>query len=252
MKALVLLPLVVLVLWAVAAKLGGKPVGPSPLRALVALLLGFYLLATAFLGLFWMSRMELPVFDWHYLMGYCLLLVALWHLWLEWPQLLRFFSRLREGGYPRWLLLAAGASGVVALMAVFGGLELFQLQREELATPQGRAAVETPVPTTLPTGPPLVPHGVSAPISVRGTSEGKAALAYMLRESSASLRGLVRRGLFFGPKVASLRNVGGKALIPLPPPRVQVGRGLPEALGWLLRPSAPRCGAPTLAELATV
>jgi hypothetical protein len=110
-KALVLLPLVVVFLWTVAAKLWGKPVSPSQLRALVALLLGFYLAATAFLGLFWMSRMELPVFDWHYLMGYCLLLVALWHLWLEWPQLMRFFSRLREEQYLNGLYWRQGVRG---------------------------------------------------------------------------------------------------------------------------------------------
>ncbi|BCW94101.1 hypothetical protein EG19_05010 [Thermoanaerobaculum aquaticum] len=253
-KALVLLPLVVVFLWTVAAKLWGRPVSPSQIRALVALLLAFYLAATAFLGLFWMSRMELPVFDWHYLMGYGLLLVALWHLWLEWPQLLRFFSRLREERHLKWFLLAAGGSGAVALSAVFGGLELFQLRREEPASLQAGSAAPTPVPPVFPTAVPHVvgPAGVSPGPSGFAKSEARQAVAYMARESSASLGGLVRRGLFFGPKVASLRNVGGKTLIPLPPPLVQVGTGLPGALGWLSRPSAPRCGACPLAELATL
>lgn len=58
-------------------KLLGRPREQAQLRALAALVLLFYLMATAFLGLFWVSRMELPVFDWHYLFGYCLLLAAL-------------------------------------------------------------------------------------------------------------------------------------------------------------------------------
>lgn len=254
MKALVLLPLFVVFLWTVAVKLWGKPFSPSQLRTLVALLLAFYLAATAFLGLFWMSRMELPVFDWHYLMGYCLLLVTLWHLWLEWPQLLRFFSRLREERHFQWFLLAAGGAGVVALMAVFGGLELFQLRREEPASLQAGSAAPAPVPPVFPTAVPHVvsPAGVSPGPSGFAKSEARQAVAYMVRESSASLGGLVRRGLFFGPKMASLRNVGGKTLIPLPPPLAQVRTGLPGALGWLARPSEPRCGACPLAELATV
>lgn len=255
MKALVLLPLLVVLLWLAGTWVLRKPVKPSHLRATVALLLGFYLLTTAFLGLFWMSRMELPVFDWHYLAGYCLLAVTLWHLWLEWPHLVRFFKSLGEGVFPRWFWLLVATSGLVALLVVFGGPGFLQSRQ--------RLAQSAPAVSGLPATPPLAsptvfspspllpsrPRGGAAP---RGDNEARRAVTYMSRESSASLGGLVRRGLFFGPKVPSLRDVEGRALIPLPPPLPQLGRGLLGALQWLARPTASRCGAPPLAEVATL
>ncbi|MDW7967161.1 MAG: hypothetical protein RMI39_03440, partial [Thermoanaerobaculum sp.] len=87
MKALVLAPLVLVVFWFLLCRWLGKPLSRADLRALVGLLVGIYLAATAALGIFWVSRMELPVFDWHYLLGYCLLVVAAWHLFLEWGAL---------------------------------------------------------------------------------------------------------------------------------------------------------------------
>lgn len=228
---------------------------PSSLRAVVALLLGFYLLTTAFLGLFWMSRMELPVFDWHYLVGYCLLVVALWHVWLEWPHLLRFFKRVREGAFPRWFWLVAGASATVALLLVFGGLGFLGRRQRWAESPPAAPKLPATPPIARPAVPLLtLPASGSVPsvAAFPDHREARQAVAYMSRESSASLGGLVRRGLFFGPKVPSLRDVEGRALIPLPPPLPQLGRGLPGALHWLARPTAARCGAPSLAEIATL
>lgn len=232
-----------------------RSLNPSHLRAVVALLVGFYLLTTALLGLFWMSRMELPVFDWHYLVGYCLLVVALWHLWLEWPRLSRFFKGVWEGALPRWFWLAAVAAGLVAFLVVFGGLWfLHSRQRFGQGTPAASQVPASP-PTASPAvflPPPPVPGWPSGGVSARADDGARRAVAYMSKESSASLGGLVRRGLFFGPKVASLRNVEGQALIPLPPPVPELGRGLSGALQWLASPTAPRCGAPSLAEVATL
>lgn len=255
MKAFVALPLLLVLLWLTGASLWRKPIPPSTLRAVVALLLGFYLLTTAFLGLFWMSRMELPVFDWHYLMGYCLLVVALWHVWLEWPHLARFFKRVWEGAFPRWFLLLAGASGVVVLLVVFGGLDFLQktehLREDPSGTPKVPASPAATSPTVAVPSPLALgqPSGGAFP---RVASQARQAFAYMSRESSASVSGLVRRGLFFGPKVPSLRQVEGRALIPLPPPLPQLGKSLPGALQWLAHPTAPRCGVPSLEEVATL
>ena len=43
---------------------------------IVGLLLLFYFAATAGLGIFWVARQELPVFDWHYLFGYVTLVLV--------------------------------------------------------------------------------------------------------------------------------------------------------------------------------
>lgn len=249
MKALVLLPLFWVFLWVLGSWVWRKPVNPSHLRATVALLLGFYLLATAFLGLFWMSRMELPVFDWHYLMGYCLLVVALWHVWLEWPRLSRFCKHPGEEVFPKWFWLVTGASSLVVLLVVFGKVGLGEKQRFAEGMPAA-----PPMPAPQPAASPTV----AAPVSLvfgaaaRGNDAARQAVAYMSRESSASLGGLVRRGLFFGPKVPSVHHVEGRPLVPLPPPLPQLGSGLSAALPWLARPTSSRCGAPSLAEMATL
>jgi hypothetical protein len=52
----------------------------AKLNAVFSVVLLLYLLLTAGLGLFWVSKQHLPVFDWHYLSGYVLLVVLAVHL----------------------------------------------------------------------------------------------------------------------------------------------------------------------------
>lgn len=247
-KALVVLPVLLVAIWALSRKLLERAINPSDLKAVVGFLVGIYVLGTATLGLFWMSRMELPVFDWHYLMGYCLLAVAAWHLWLEWPQLSRFFQRRR-----RWVRTFSWRwAAISAALGVLAGLGWLRLREGPEPVPAARqeppSAAARPSPPLASPPSPFLPGGVQH----RANPEARQAVRYMLRESAASLGGLVRRGLFFGPKVASLRDVGGKALLRLPPPLPAAPRGLVASLAWLSLPEAPRCGAPGLAELASL
>lgn len=58
----------------------GRLPSRAKLNAVFSVVLLLYLLLTAGLGLFWVSNQHLPVFDWHYLSGYVLLVVLAVHL----------------------------------------------------------------------------------------------------------------------------------------------------------------------------
>ncbi|WP_157269387.1 hypothetical protein, partial [Azohydromonas aeria] len=79
----VLLPLLPALAW-LAWRVGqGRAPPRRVLNAASSLLLLAYLAATAGLGLFWVARQQLPVFDWHYLFGYATLGLLALHLSLN-------------------------------------------------------------------------------------------------------------------------------------------------------------------------
>lgn len=101
---------------------------PSRFEVTVGLsvLLLLYFLVVVGTGIFWVAAQELPVFDWHYLPGYVLLLLALAHVVLHWKSVAAFLRRgapaglksedgnrftgwLRYTGYGLVGLLAGGA-----------------------------------------------------------------------------------------------------------------------------------------------
>jgi len=76
----VLLPLLLATLLLAVFALRGR-LPPRPvLNAWSSRLLLVYLGATAALGIFWVARQQLPVFDWDYLFGYATLLLLAVHL----------------------------------------------------------------------------------------------------------------------------------------------------------------------------
>lgn len=78
--AWVLLPLLLAAVGLGVCAWRGRLPSRALLNAVFSLLLLLYLLATAGLGLFWVAWQHLPVFDWHYLFGYVLLVLLLVHL----------------------------------------------------------------------------------------------------------------------------------------------------------------------------
>ncbi|WLI89608.1 SagB/ThcOx family dehydrogenase [Massilia sp. R2A-15] len=83
--AWVLAPLIAYgALLALAAARGRLPSRQS-FNVQTSLLLMAYLLTTAGLGIFWVANQQLPVFDWHYLFGYCTVLLVSIHLWFNFP-----------------------------------------------------------------------------------------------------------------------------------------------------------------------
>ena len=105
--------------------------GRLPSRAVLnvwfSLLLLVYLLVTASLGIFWVANQHLPVFDWHYLFGYALLLLLVVHLGFNLRMVL-FHLRRKPGaaeaaptaGGRRPFLGTFGAFGVLGMGAAAG------------------------------------------------------------------------------------------------------------------------------------
>lgn len=78
-----------------AVLIGMKLAGKKPTRRTVntssSLLLFLYFMMTAGLGIFWVARQHLPVFDLHYLFGYITVLLVCFHAYLNRSQIkLRF------------------------------------------------------------------------------------------------------------------------------------------------------------------
>ncbi len=98
---------------------------PRPmLNVAFSLLLLVYLLITAGLGIFWVANQHLPVFDWHYVFGYALLLLLLVHLGFNLRQMLFHLRRGRSSAQgapaPAGRRPALGALGVLGLGAAAG------------------------------------------------------------------------------------------------------------------------------------
>jgi SagB-type dehydrogenase family enzyme len=86
----VLLPLSMYALYVTVSTWRGRTPSRQALNVQTSLLLIAYLLTTASLGVFWVANQQLPVFDWHYLFGYCTLLLVSVHLVFNLPAVFRW------------------------------------------------------------------------------------------------------------------------------------------------------------------
>ena len=122
--AWVLLPIAVAAAW-VGWLAWRRQLPPRPvLNAVFSLLLLVYLLVTAGLGVFWVANQHLPVFDWHYVFGYALLVLVAVHLVFNLGAMWR---HLGPGRRPRPAVVAVGsqrpgrlAASVLGLAAALG------------------------------------------------------------------------------------------------------------------------------------
>jgi SagB-type dehydrogenase family enzyme len=117
----VLLPLVLHGAWLGVAAARGRLPPRQSLNVQTSLLLVTYLLATAGLGIFWVANQQLPVFDWHYLFGYCTVLLVSIHLFFNLPLVVRWLrAPPRAAEAPRGRIPALKALVIVtALGAAF-------------------------------------------------------------------------------------------------------------------------------------
>lgn len=111
----VLLPLLLASIgWLLAVWARRQPSRPT-VNAITSLLLLAYVLATAGLGIFWVANQQLPVFDWHYLLGYATVALVLLHLVFNLPTAWRWLRRPRPGG-----ALAPARRPALSVLALLG------------------------------------------------------------------------------------------------------------------------------------
>ncbi|KPF61026.1 hypothetical protein D621_01305 [beta proteobacterium AAP51] len=76
----------------------GRLPSRTVLNAAFSLLLLVYLLVTAGLGIFWVAHQHLPVFDWHYVFGYAMLVLVAVHLAFNFRMLWHTLKRRQTPG----------------------------------------------------------------------------------------------------------------------------------------------------------
>jgi SagB-type dehydrogenase family enzyme len=199
------------------------------LNALFSALLLVYLFATAGLGLFWVANQQLPVFDWHYVFGYALLLLVAVHLGFNLRALWLHLKRLRPGApglpgrdaeSPRaaaagWAPPADRQNGRRPLLAVFGALSL-----GALAYWMGRRHGRTEL--------------ILSPAAAGGTDEAAlAAVDAFHAHSSHARAGLLHRAASadWGPAPPPFKAHAGEWRLALPDPAAAVLRPCAEGPG---------------------
>lgn len=165
------------------------------LNVWLSLLLMAYLLVTAGLGIFWVAKQQLPVFDWHYLFGYATLLLVALHLGFNFRIVWRHFAARRAAAPPQWP--GGGRRGglaALALVAVAGlsyALGLRQGRREA-----ARAAPPAPGPGS----------GRAADVVERFHAESAHSRAGLLRSA----------GVDWGAPPPPFKRLGGAERLGLP------------------------------------
>jgi SagB-type dehydrogenase family enzyme len=94
---LTLLPAALLGLWLLWGLFKRKKQTRFTINNVVSLILLFYFLLVTGTGIFWVAVQELPVFDWHYLPGYILLILGLLHVALHWKTVAVFLRQKSPG-----------------------------------------------------------------------------------------------------------------------------------------------------------
>ena len=118
----VLLPIALAGVWVGVLAWRGRLPSRQALNVWFSLLLLVYLLVTAGLGIFWVANQHLPVFDWHYVFGYSLLLLLVVHLGFNLRMVL-FHLRRKPNAVPA-SPTAPTAGGRRPLLGTFGVLGL--------------------------------------------------------------------------------------------------------------------------------
>jgi SagB-type dehydrogenase family enzyme len=125
-RLLILIPIGLLLVVAAFRLAVGRALRKRTFDIVLALLLLGYFLATAGLGVFWVANQELPVFDWHYLLGYLTAVLVIVHVALNWKTLTAFVRKgapkvLIAEGTPKWRPAVRTTAWIIGL-AVYGGV----------------------------------------------------------------------------------------------------------------------------------
>ncbi len=242
-------PLLLLALWAGVRALGGRLSRRSANLA-VALVLLFYALTTASLGVFWVARMDLPVFDWHYLFGYGLLLVLVVHVGLQLASVTAHLRRAspswlltRDGRRFRWPLRALATLLVLALLLTPAlGWLLGKWMPAARVRLQGRPSQATAGPSS---------EGAPEIWIERGGTRTSVP-DYLWSESRHSRVGVLRRPAVTPPRPASVRGAPGATALTLPQPHSRAPRLESDADGGARIAVGPGTRGASLATLSAL
>jgi SagB-type dehydrogenase family enzyme len=221
--AWVLLPLAVYGLYLGVAAARGRLPTRQAVNMQTSVLLATYLLSTAGLGIFWVANQQLPVFDWHYLFGYCTVLLVTVHLCFNLPLVVRWMrAQPRVRAAPVGRLSAAKV--VIAFTALGAAFFLGTRQGANERLPQMATAT--------------VPAGDAVGMLIR-----------FHEFSSASRRSVFARapGIEWGAAPPAFKSYPDARHVPLE--RGNVGT---PGLSAALRTPAPRTQPLGLAELSDI
>ena len=104
----------------------------------ISLLLMFYLVTTAALGIFWVANQQLPVFDWHYLFGYGTVALLAVHLYFNLPMVWRALRR--PAGPAPGAGKGARAGWTLAFIAAVAAAYLLGTTQQDIAPPSMASA----------------------------------------------------------------------------------------------------------------
>lgn len=230
---LYLTPLGVYLLWLLVRLLLRRKPSRFEVGVGLSLLLLVYFLATVGTGIFWVAAQELPVFDWHYLPGYLLLLVGLAHVVLHWRSVAAFLRKrapeaaLAEGGarFTGWVRgVGFTLLGLALGAAVFMAGTRFASQRFSFA--EGATDSSGLTSRSIEEGAPLEPRRLkAAPVLVT--------LAQLYHDGCSYPNRFNLPGLTLRERPPVYLDFPGAAT-PLPAPPALDGTTVPEVYrGWL-------------------
>lgn len=252
--ALFLLPIALFLLWLGLRAATGKKPGRSTATTAFSLVLLLYFLVVVSTGIFWVAAQELPVFDWHYLPGYILLILTLVHVALHWQSVTALLRR----GAPAAILESGGArfvpwvrtSGYALAIGAVGALVFF------LGVRQGSRTLTFIMQESRggsgANGRQFAAKPLVAPILVNsgGTST---TLAEFYHEGSSYPARAALPGLTLSARPEVYKEYPGKTEVALPPVSSEGGGDIVEAhQAWISGTARPDAGELTLEKLSVL
>lgn len=230
---------------------GKKPSRPAATTAFSLILLLYFLVVVS-TGIFWVAAQELPVFDWHYLPGYILLILTLVHVALHWQSVTALLRRgapaviVQSGGarFLPWVratgyALAAGAVGaLIFFLGVRQGSRTLTFIMQESRGGTGANTRQ------------LAAKPLIAPILV-SSSGASTTLAEFYHEGSSYPARAALPGLTVSARPEVNKEYPGGAEVVLPPVSSEDGGNIVEAYqAWISGAARPDAGELTLERLS--
>jgi SagB-type dehydrogenase family enzyme len=234
---LVFAPLLALGLYVLFRAVRGRPLSRFTLNVVVALFLLVYLFVTAGLGVFWVARMDLPAFDWHYLFGYAVVLLATLHVAFQLRLLGAFFRRASPrallspdaSAFRPWVRRTAGVLGAALLLLPLGWFALPALREGEPARLRTATREDEAKPATSAGQAPEA--RAASDIWIERKSGRISAFDYLHEQSSYSRSGMFRKIGVAPERPPDVKSYPGAASVAFAAPALDARLALDAALG---------------------